>query len=194
MLILRGFVLFLAGWLVSACSSAPPIKYYVLEPIPLPALPALEAQHLTVGVGPVSIPALLDRKKMVTRLPDKSVQIDEFHHWAAPLQDNIAETVAKDLAAMMPEGMVRIYPWSVHGTVDLQVVIDVTRFDTTLGQATNLEANWTIKEENGHKILRTGKTSLANVPMESSHAASVRGLSLLLGQLSQELALAIRQQ
>lgn len=185
----KNYILLIACLLISACASAPPVKYYVLEPVALPALPKeTTGRPLSIGIGPVSIPVLLDRKKIVTRMPDKSIQIAEFHQWAAPLQENFAETLAHNLSSLQPSHVFRTYPWSVHGTVDLQIVVDVLRFDSTPGDSASLEANWTIKNELNQKIIKSGRTILRYALPDSSYPATVHSLSLLMSQFSQELS------
>ena len=52
-------------------------------------------------VGPVSIPAEVDRPQFTVQVAPNRVAIDEFNRWAAPLNENIARVVAGDLAALL---------------------------------------------------------------------------------------------
>jgi len=178
--------------LISACANAPEVHFYVLEPINQtnPAAIVSEKQ-VSIGVGPISIPTLLENKKIITRLSDNTVRIGEFQQWAAPLEDNLLQTLTQNLATLQPNNIVRAYPWSIHGTVDLQVIIDITRFDTTPGKSVNLEANWTIKNEASRAIFKNGRTVLKHSLADSSYPGSVRALSNILGQFSQELSFAL---
>lgn len=177
--------------LISACSSTPSVHYYILEQSAYSTTQVKSSSQLLVGIGPVTLPALLDRKKIVTRLNNNAVQIAEFHQWAAPLQDNVTDVLRRNLALLQPNHLFRAYPWSIHGTVNLQIIIDVLRFDATLGKTAYLEANWTIKEEESQKVLKIGRTDLSAPLPESSYSAAAHGLSGLLGQFSQELSSAI---
>ena len=178
--------------MIGACSSTPPVSYYILEPAAYSdTAPVYGHEQLSVGIGPVSLPALLDRNKIVTRLNNNSVQIAEFHQWAAPLQDNFTDVLRRNLAVLQPAHLFRAYPWSVHGTVNLQIIVDVLRFDTTPGEKAHLEANWTIKEEQSQKILKSGKTGLSFSLPDSSYSAAAQSLSRLLRQFSLELSSAI---
>jgi hypothetical protein len=87
--------------------------------------------------------------------------------------------------------MFRIYPWSIYGTVDIQVVIDILRFDATPGKSVNLEAIWTIKNENNRTVLRNGRTILQQTFIDSTYPGIAKSLSKLLGVFSQELNIAI---
>jgi uncharacterized protein len=178
--------------LFSACTSAPPVQFYVLEPISQSApSPTKTFKQRTIGIGPVSIPALLEHKKIVTRLSDNTVQIAAFEQWASPLQDNLLQALTRNLSSLQPGNIFRAYPWSAHGTVDLQIIVDIIRFDTTPGESANLEANWTIKNETTLNILKSGHSLIQRPLPDSSYPGAVRALSKILGELSQELSLAL---
>src|SRR5262249_32672698 len=83
--------------LVAGCAS-PPSKFYTLSAIPGPAAPASE---ISVSVGPVTIPASVDRPQMVVTAGVNQVRLEEFNRWASPLQNNIARVVAENLVAML---------------------------------------------------------------------------------------------
>ena len=147
------FIMLCVSALLSACASTP-TNFYTLESQSRP--PAVtttaSAKKPLIGIGPLSLPALLDRKGIVTRAENNSVQIAEFDQWAAPLQNNVIAVLSKNVATLQPNAIVRAYPWSVYGNVDYRVIIDISRFDTQLGKSANLEASWAIMEEKNHTI------------------------------------------
>ncbi len=178
--------------LLSGCVGTPSVQFYVLEtlsqaaPSPIPT----DKQRL-IGIGPISIPTLLEHQQIVTRSSDNTVQIAEFQQWASPLQDNLLQALTRNLSTLQPNNIVRAYPWNIHGTVDLQVIVDIVRFDTTPGESANLEANWTVKNEATHAVLKSGH-SVINRPMaDSSYPGTVKTLSKILGEFSQELSSAL---
>ena len=76
-----------ASSLLTACASAP-TNFYTLESQSRPPVvaTAASAKKPLIGIGPLTMPALLDRKGIVTRADNNSVQIAEFDQWAAPLK------------------------------------------------------------------------------------------------------------
>ncbi len=172
--------------------TTPPTQFYVLEPLSEPVPPSLAtSQKRQIGIGPVSLPALLARKQIVTRLPDNSVQIAEFHQWATPLKDNVAQVLTHNLAALQTNDLIRAYPWSAYGTVDYRIIIDITQFDTHPEQSVNLEANWAIMNEKDHSLLGNGHSKIEHPLKDPSYPATVKALNKILGEFSQELALAL---
>ena len=190
---LNRFILLCVSALLSACASTP-TNFYTLESQSRP--PAVtttaSAKKLLIGIGPLTLPALLDRKGIVTRAENNSVQIAEFDQWAAPLQNNVIAVLSKNVATLQPNAIVRAYPWSVYGNVDYRVIIDITRFDTQLGKSANLEASWAIMEEKNHTIISNGQTKLQQPLNDASYNSAAQGLSKLLSELSQQLSIGAR--
>ena len=184
----------LFGILLSGCINTASVQFYVLEPLSQPSANSIEtAEKRTIGVGPVSVPSLLERKQIITRLSDNTVQIAEFQQWASPLEDNLLQTLTHNLALLQPHHIVRAYPWNVHGTVNLQVIVDIIRFDTTSGQSASLEANWTIKNEATRTVLKSGHSVINRSLADSTYPGTVRMLSKMLGDFSRELSLALQK-
>jgi uncharacterized lipoprotein YmbA len=178
--------------LLSACASTPPTSFYVLEPLGKPSASAISAEkkHL-IGVGPISIPALIERQKIVTRTAANGVEIAEFHQWASPLKENITQVLTHNLSLLMPDDVVRSYPWGAFGSVDYRIIVDVVRFDTQPGKLANLETSWAIMNEKNHQILTHGRSRIEQPLSDASYAGTVHALSALLGEFSRELSLAL---
>jgi uncharacterized lipoprotein YmbA len=184
-----------ASALIAACASTP-TNFYTLESQSRPSAVTTRAitKKRLIGIGPLTLPALLDRKGIVTRAENNSVQIAEFDQWAAPLQNNVIAVLSKNVATLQPNAIVRAYPWSVYGNVDYRVIIDITRFDMQLGKSANLEASWAIMEEKNHTIISNGQTKLQQPLNDASYNSAAQGLSKLLSELSQQLSLALALQ
>ncbi|MGR9012107.1 MAG: PqiC family protein [Gammaproteobacteria bacterium] len=188
----KWFISLAAGTLLSACLSTPPTQFYVLEPLSQPPSSLTTAEKKRqIGIGPVSIPKLLERKQIVTRSPDNSVTIAEFHQWASPLKDNIAQVLSHNLATLQTGDLIRVYPWSAYGTVDYRVIIDIIRFDTRPKQSANIEASWSIMNEKNHTLLTNGRTKIERPLNDSSYPSTVKALNQILSDFSHELSKAL---
>lgn len=84
------FIMLCVSALLTACASTP-TNFYTLESQSRPPVVTTTtgATKPLIGIGPLSLPALLDRRGIVTRAENNSVQIAEFDQWAAPLQNNV---------------------------------------------------------------------------------------------------------
>jgi len=179
------FVSVLAMLLLTACSTTPPTHFYVLDA--LPQTERANKQALAIGIGPITLPALLERKQMVTRLHDNTVQLAEFHQWAEPLKDTLPRVIVKNLAALQPTYVFRAYPWSAYGNVDYRIIIDIDSFAAETKKNVKFSASWAIMDERQHAIIKNGKTQLERILPNPAPAAIAEAMSQLLSQFSQRL-------
>lgn len=135
----------LAG-LLGACSSTPPLQFYTLGPLaPPPAASAPASTGASLVVGPVSVPATIDRL-LIVRLAGSRAEVAEHHRWAAPLKTEIARRVAADLARRSPYARSVAWPQASIAEPDLTLPIDVQRFDADGFERVTLEAVWTLRK------------------------------------------------
>lgn len=179
--------------LLTACASTPPTNFYVLEALSQSSASVVNTKKPLIGIGPLTLPALLERRQIVTRKDNNTIQIAEFHQWAAPLRDNILAVLSKNIAAQQPNAIVKSYPWNVYGEMDYRVIIDISRFDSQLGKSATLEASWAIMAEKNHTILHNGQTKIQQPLNDANYESVVLALNKLLNELSQQLAVALRQ-
>lgn len=181
-----------AAMAVLACAATPPTNFYVLAPIPAPVDTSVKTgTKRLIGLGPVTLPALLERKQLVTRTGNNTIQIAEQHQWAAPLKENMTQTLTENLAKLKANDLVKAYPWSAYGEADYRILVDVIRFDTTPGQSVDLEANWAIMAEKNHVILSNGLAKISRQLADTSFTGAVQGLSSVLAEFSRQLAIAM---
>ena len=191
---LNGFILLCLGSLLTACAT-PSSNFYTLESQSLPFATANTAiaKKRLIGIGPLSLPALVERRQIVTRTENNGIQIAEFDLWAAPLKDNVLAVLSKNVATLQPNAIVRAYPWNAFGDVDYRVIVDISRFDTQLGKSANLEASWAIMEEKNHTIVSNGQANIKQPLNDANYNSAAQALSQLLSKLSQQIAMALVQ-
>ena len=178
--------------LISACASTPPTNFYVLEALSQTPVSLTDAEKKRqIGIGPITLPPLLERKQLVTRAEHNNVQIAEFHQWAEPVKDNVAQVLMQNLSQLQPHTIFRTYPWSAYGTVNYRVIIDIIRLDTQPGKSANIEATWAVMDENTHTIITNGHAAIEHKLTDESYPATVNALSQLLNEFSQKLSLAL---
>ena len=142
-------------------------------------------------VGPVSVPAVVDRPQFVVDLGPNQVRIDEFNRWAAPLQNSIARVVADNLVQMLGTPRLVSSAQILTGDADYRAAIDVQNFQSTLGEAAVLEAVWTVRRTKDGKA-ETGRTSARETVQTKDYDALAAAHSRALARLSQDIANAVR--
>ena len=180
-------VLCLLAILNFGCST-PPSRFYTLGAT---SSAAQSSSDLSVAVGPVSIPAMVDRPQIVLTTGPNQVAIDEFNRWAAPLQNIISRAVAENLTVMLGTSLVTLFPDATSMDAAYRVVIDVQRFESVSGDAATLDAVWLVKRlKDGTS--QTGRTTVREPAPEKDYTALVAAHNRAIGRLSQDIANAVR--
>ena len=173
--------------LAAGCAS-PASRFYTLSATPTPAA---TPSGLSVAVGPVSVPAAVDRPQIVATMGPNQVRLDEFNRWAAPLQSAIARVVAENLVALLGTPRVATAGQILSADADYRVAIEVQRFDSALGEAASLDAVWTVRRTRGAKV-QTGRTTVREPTADAGYDALAAAHSRAAARLSQDIADAVR--
>jgi uncharacterized lipoprotein YmbA len=173
--------------LVGGCAS-PPSRFYTLSSKTAAAVPT---SPLSLSVGPVSVPAAVDRPEIVVSAGANQVQLDEFHRWASPLKDEISRVVAENLVAMLGTAKVTQFPQSLSGDAAYRVFIEVQRFESTPGEHTRLDAVWTLRRVRDDQS-RIGRTSVQEPVSASGYEGLAAAHSRAIARLSRDIADGVR--
>ena len=171
----------------SGCAS-PRSNFYTLNSA---AKQVTTGADTSVSVGPVSVPAAVDRPQIVVRLGPNQVAIDEFHRWASPLPDAIARVVAENLAATLGTPHVTVFSQPMATGARYRVLVDVLRFESTPGEAATLDAVWTVRSTKDGTT-RSGRTTVSEPVPDREYATLAAAHSRALDRLSADVAVAIR--
>ena len=131
--------------IAAGCASAPS-KLYTLNATA--KSDGAAAASYSVVVGPVSVPAEVDRPQFTIQVAPNQVAVDEFNRWAAPLNENIARVVAEDLSALLGTPRVSTLP-QAHFSPDFSVIIEVQQFESIPGKSAEISAVWTVRKTSG---------------------------------------------
>jgi uncharacterized lipoprotein YmbA len=179
-------VLILVG-LAAGCAS-PPSRFYTLSATDTATAPA---SHLSLAVGPVSVPATVDRPQIVVSTGANQVRLDEFNRWASPLQDEISHAVAENLVVMLGTGKVTQSSQILSGEAAYRVSIEIQRFESVLGKHAGLDAVWTLRRVRDGKS-RTGRTSVQEPISDTGYDSLAAAHSRAIARLSRDIADAVR--
>ncbi len=181
-------ILLLVPAIAAIGCASPRSSFYTLSRT---ATPAATGADYSVSVGPVSVPAAVDRPQLVVRTAPHEVAVDQFHRWASPLPDAIARVVAEDLGAALGTPHVTVFPGPTAAGARYRVVIDVNRFESAPGDAATLDAVWTVRSARDGAT-RAGRTTSAERVPDREFATLAAAHSRALGRLSADVADAIR--
>jgi uncharacterized lipoprotein YmbA len=184
-LIVSGLMLMLAA----GCAS-PPSRFYTLCSASTAPAPA-PVSALSLAVGPVSVPAAVDRPEIVVSTGANQVRLDEFNRWASPLQDEVSRVVTENLVTMLGTGKVIQSPPSLSGKSAYRVSIEVQRFESVPGKYARLDAVWTLRRTRDG-MSTTGRTSVQEEVSEPDYGALAAAHSRAISRLSRDIADEVR--
>jgi hypothetical protein len=177
------------------CGTSQPSHFYLLRalsPTSASDLSETKQSRLSIGLGPVTFPEYLNRPQIVTKAGAHEVELAEFHKWAEPLKENVANVLQENLSALLSTDRIVQHPWKRPSLLDYQLSLDVIQFDGTKSQEAVLKVRWTLVGEEGESRL-IEKTSHFTEPVVGlDYEDFVQAMSRTLDSLSKEIADAIK--
>jgi uncharacterized lipoprotein YmbA len=178
---------------LSGCANTQPSQFYLLQALSSPpALSETKPFSQALGLGPITFPQYLNRPQIVTKASAHEVELAEFHKWAEPLQENVANVLEENLSVLLSTDQIVKHPWKRASLLDYQLSLDVIQFDGTKNREAVLKVRWTLVGEDGGTLL-VKKTSHFIEPVGSlDYEDFVQAMSRTLDSLSKEIADAIK--
>jgi uncharacterized lipoprotein YmbA len=148
---------------------------------------------LAVGVGPIALPAYLDRVQIVTRQSPNALDLSELNQWAEPLTNNISNVVGDNLSLLLPTDDVWFYPWDVSVPLDYQLTLEIIHFEGALGSDVRLDLRWIIFSADGTTMLASKRARYLESAHEDGYEALVAAMNRALNELSRDVTDEIRR-
>ena len=172
-------------------------KFYLLTPTAdTTAPPQGTAQttsgNFTIGLGPIKLPPYLDRPEIVTRMAPNRLELSKEDRWGESVQNGFTRAMERNLAAQTSAAVI-VYPWYNTVHIDMQVQIDVYRFETDAQGIATLSAKWTILDSTGKNVLYTVESNLTQPSKPGDMTEGAAALSRTIGDLSGQIANMLQQ-
>ena len=178
--------------LLSGCGgSSQRVEFYTLNPLTdmqAKANSPAADQKLSIGVGPVEIPEMLDRPQIVTRSGPNKLNVDEFNRWAGRLDKNLAGVLAENISLLLATDQVAVYPWQTDFKPRYRVALKIRYFEGQWGKDVILEAIWSVSSQQSQQTHIKRKSVInESLTPEPDYAALVAAHSRAIAQLSREI-------
>jgi uncharacterized protein len=170
---------------------ADPSSYYILAALPEADFAADNntagvKANFSVGLGPVELPAYLERQQIATRTSTNRLSYSETDRWAAPLAESFSSVLGQNIAHLLNTARLIPFPWQSIDAPDYQLKIEVLQFEATSNQEAWLTARWSVIDRN-KKILLDQRLALKRRASSLSTEDFVKALSATVGELSREI-------
>lgn len=182
----------LALAVLTAGCAVPASQYYTLLPGASSAgtaqTPYVAPGKFAISIQPVELPAQVDRPQIVLSQPGSAqVQVLNGSLWAAPLANEIRNSLADDLSRQL--GVLELPIRATPASLPLWVVhLTVQRFDSVYNQEVILEATWRLESRNpAGKSARVCRAAV-RVPVQAGMPALVAGHQEALHRIATVIA------
>jgi uncharacterized lipoprotein YmbA len=189
---MRVLTLLVLAWIGTGLGCASPReRLYTLSGSEPPAVVTDPTLH--VVLGPVTIPAAVDRPQLVIRTSAVRLVALEQERWAEPLREAVPRVLAESMRSQLRDASVTSL-MTVAPPADMRVVVEVSRFEAIAGQEVIIEAHWWL-----HSDSKSGPagTSVARVTIRSGpqdYDAVVAAEAAGLVQVGADLSRAIEKE
>lgn len=169
------------------CSRSPDVRHFVLG-TQFSSDAGQRAPDLAVLIGPIRLPAYLERPHFARRAGGGKIELDEFNRWLGGFESNLTNALAADLRRQL--GSVRVvgYPSSAPFPIDYSVRIHVDEWIVDESNTLKVRLRWALAGQGaGRAPLLSAHESAIEVPGRSSEAI-VEAHDRALAELAQSLA------
>ena len=173
--------------LAAGCATSPTPAFYTLSAVQHIEQPP-GASPIAIAIDLVTVPELVDRSQIVTRLDANRVRIDEFARWADPLKSQIPRVLAADLAEIIPGAIVSTVPQRAND-IAYRITVDVQNFDSLADGTVTLVVIWSVRPPNGGKQI-AGRSVVRQSAVGSGYDGLVKAHSRVLLSVAKDIAAA----
>lgn len=175
--------------ILSACSSTPTSdsRYFSLTPLQTPSVEEGTIMNLSLGIGPIEIPRLLNRPQIVYRKSTNEIFLSEDNQWAGSIREEIQDVLIERAIEISGSGQVFHYPWARDLKPEFQARVRIDRLDGELGQSVILEAHWDLVRQKDMTLITSKKTRYQVDVKQRDFLSYVIAQQSALSQLSDDI-------
>jgi uncharacterized lipoprotein YmbA len=185
--------------LLNGCSILAPVpdrsRFFTLTTIPEPAPVARVGKPepgRIYGLGPITVPAYLDRREVAVRLSPTEIGYSQLDLWAESLGTNVTSVLQQNLSMLLRPDRVVGYPYAATLPADYRVEIHVLRFEHDATGKAELAAAWSVHDVRGRRVVLAEQSAYEEAAASADPSAATAALSQALGALSTDIATALR--
>lgn len=193
---IRPILLWTFSLVLCACSTTQQSKFYLLESFEteseVSGSRALKTSTIELRVA--NFPSYLDRPQIVTRGKNHNVEINEYHRWAEPLQENFTRVLAANINSKITPAELVYGRVISPTTIDYRLHIKILRFDSdTQTGDVFLNVNWALQQVGNKNMVSTQVEQLYIPVSNSDFTARVRGHNQAIEILADHIASEIKK-
>lgn len=181
--------------LLAGCSiKTPQVNYYSLVDTKQSARANLQNENLTVSIGPVILPEVLQKNQIATDGSNGRYIRSEFARWAGRLDRNFARAVGEQLAMNLGTERILFYPESKNLEPDWRVALEILALEGALGEEALLTVRWVLFDprQKGNAIVM--RSQFRQIPEQTNYSAWIAAQRQNIKNLGVEISETILEQ
>jgi len=186
---LSALSIILCAALLASCAAQPPTYFYDLTSLAATTENKID-DKVTLGVGPVTLPQLLDRSGIVSRHHETGVNVASFHIWAGELEPTFIRVLTDSIATSLQHQTVWASPWDNRFRPEYQLRVFVDRFSGEINGQVQLSLSWSLLGEYGQQVISTHRYR-ASVASGKGYQGYVDALNQLLAGFADEVSVTL---
>jgi len=175
--------------LLSSCAAQPPTYFYDLTSQATVTENKI-GDKITLGVGPITLPQLLDRPGIVSRHHETGVNVASYHIWAGELEPTFTRVLTDSIATNLQHQTVWASPWDNRFRPEYQLRVFVDRFSGEINGQVQLSLSWSLLGDYGQKVISTHRYR-DSVESGKGYQGYVGALNGLLAEFAGEVAVTL---
>lgn len=184
---MRAVFFCLLAVLLNACVSQLPTNYYTLSADSEEWTTNILPKGVSLGVGPISLPSMLDRNGIVTHQDGgPQINVASLDLWAGELDILFGRTVAERMAEHLNIADVWATPWDARLRPEYQLRLFVDKFSGELGGPVTVKIKWVLLADYGKRAIGTHIFQKTQHAKTAGYAGYVQTLNRLLADFAAE--------
>jgi len=179
----------LCAALLTSCAAQPPTYFYDLTSQATTTEHKID-EKVTLGVGPVTLPQLLDRPGVVSRHHGTGVNVASYHVWAGELEPAFTRVLTDSIATTLTHDTIWASPWDNRFRPQYQLRLFVDRFSGEVNGQAQLKLSWTLLGDYGKSVISTHRYR-ASVASGKGYQGYVDALNQLLADFASEVSVTL---
>lgn len=186
---MRKFGAILMVFLLGGCLGgySPENRFYYLQTVD--TVEVVSSKKLNIGIDDVKLPDYLDRPQIIVfEQGTPQMKIDETNRWGEALATMVQRTVAADIAAYLPQAVVKSKT-TLDERFGFLVDVEIVRLDMVGDNKAVFEAWWSVYNSGGRRITQQ-KTAMTR-EIDGGFDAYVEAESAMIAEMSRQIAKAV---
>lgn len=175
--------------LLVGCTEPPP-HMYVMSGVSDPGAQAVLPPQPVVAIVRVQLPDYLDRREIVSRRGNNSLDLAANDVWGEPLSDSVPRIFAQDLSHFISGARVVVPSEGRGQKLPYEYLIVIDGYEPTSSGQAVMHGHWRLRDQRSGQVVAEGAIDETRPVASGDYSAIVQALNENLNDSSRQIAAA----